>query len=62
MEVPDDPPVSVCRLNASCWQTNTSVRVTMANVAARVRSASQPIGTAAIATPAPMAGKSRNGP
>ena len=34
----------------------------MANVAARVRSASQPIVTAAIATPAPMAGKSRNGP
>jgi cell pole-organizing protein PopZ len=48
-------------LKASCWTTNSSEMVTIANVAARTRTATQPTGTESRATARPTAGRTRNG-
>ena len=55
--MPCEPPVSERRLNASCCATKSSVIVTIANVAARVRYATQPTGIEPIATPIPISGR-----
>jgi len=58
---PDAPFVSECRLNASCWTMKSIEIVTMAKVAARTRTATQAIGSAARATPRPTTGSTSNG-